>query len=389
MTGQTFCANCKSRRPDHANFCPSCGGAFDAPPTHAIGHVAAASTGSGWSGKPAILAGLAWLAASAVMGYIAYQQSVLSQQMLAAGDGDRGLGGYAAWNAVSGIVTFYLAVRWMTGPSRGFMGRSIAWSVLSLGSGVLQTGSGGFDDFFVFATIASATGGVLSLLARLGMSPDLDGPVEIGGVEPVSSGIPSTPGMPATARSGRISAEGIMVVLIAAAALGGGALLVNRPMGGEAAANDAPPSPSEQPATPQATMPPARNAYDARIGEVVGLRDGNAAPVGSITVVKAGKPSKLAGSSPRPGYRYIAARVKFVSMAAWSYSRLDWAAHDARRLAYEPLPEAPNPPLKTGALDAGHQAEGWVVFEVPRNVREVWLDYRPLDQSVIFSVQID
>ena len=388
MTGQTYCAYCKSRRPDQANFCPSCGRAFNAPTADTIGQVAA-STGSASSGTPAILAGLAWLAASAVMGYLGYQQWTVSQAMLAAGEGDHGLGGYAAWNAVSAIVTLYLGARWLTGPRLGFMGRSIAWSVLTVASGGLQIGSGGIDDLYVFAAVASAAAGVLSLVARLGMSLDPVGPVETGRVVPTSSGVVSTIDMPAEAGSGRISAEGIMVVLIVAAVLGGGALLVNRPMGGEPIANDASPSPTDPPATPQPTMPPARDAYDARIGEIVGLRDGNAAAVGSITVVKAGKPSKLAGSSPRPGFRYIAARVKFVSMASWSYSRLDWAAHDARRLAYEPLPDAPNPPLQTGALDAGRQAEGWVVFEVPRSVTEVWLDYRPLDQSVIFSVQID
>jgi hypothetical protein len=126
----------------------------------------------------------------------------------------------------------------------------------------------------------------------------------------------------------------------------------------------------------------------AQLGEVVELIDGAGDDLGSITVIKNGKPSALLEIPPASGNRYIAALVNYSAKSSWSYNLFDWAVHDTRQIQYEPLGLAPNPMLSYGTLSAGRQVEAWVAFEIPATVRDVWLDYRS-GGIVIFSVKID
>ena len=126
----------------------------------------------------------------------------------------------------------------------------------------------------------------------------------------------------------------------------------------------------------------------AALGEAVGLIDGNGADLGSVTVIKNGKPSTLMELPPASGNRYIAALVIYTARASFAYNLFDWAAHDLRQVQYESLGLAPNPSLAYGTLSADRQVEAWVAFEIPEGVRDVWLDYQP-GGSVIFSVKID
>ena len=54
-----------------------------------------------------------------------------------------------------------------------------------------------------------------------------------------------------------------------------------------------------------------------------------------------------------------------------------------------PSPGHRRRPSIDGRLGAGDAATGWLVFVVPEDADQVWLDFVDYDGSVIFTVQID
>lgn len=348
-------------------------------------------TSTSQSATPALLAGLSWLIAAALSGYLAYQQWSLSQTLAALGLGDEGLGGYAAWNAIGGLVTLYFAARLLTRPTRRLLDASAAWAVLSVLGGVLQLASGAGNDVFAIATIAAAAAGVLSFVARQAIPAGMAQSAEtrVPGWDQQSDALSTTSPSPAArppSSEGSRTAERVVVFLIILALLGGGALLVLRMQTDQTLAEVASLlAPTERPRT---TPRPPADDTTAGLGEIVDLIDGSGADLGSVKVIKNGKPSDLLGIPPASGNRYIAALVNYTAQAAWSYNLFDWAAHDSRQIQYQPLGLAPNPPLAYGTLSAGRQVEAWVAFEIPASVRDVWLDYQP-GGNLIFSVKVD
>ncbi|OKK16931.1 hypothetical protein AMK16_23965 [Streptomyces sp. CB00455] len=84
--------------------------------------------------------------------------------------------------------------------------------------------------------------------------------------------------------------------------------------------------------------------------------------------------------APPAGKRWVAASMSFVNVGGSAYGSLGhmWA-HDS---AGQRHPVVPTGELTTGkplvfdSLAVGERAEGWVVFEIPENVRVVRLQYQ-------------
>lgn len=401
MTGQTFCPNCGAPRAPGARFCGSCGQPFEA--AAAVSTTGSPQTGPGVSSPPntAAMAGLAWLITAALTAYLAYEQWSLSQAVVALGISDEGLAGYAGWNAIAAAITLFFGARLLTTPSRKLLDRSAAWAALSVLGGVAQIALSAGSGLFALVTIGSAVAGVLSYVGRQAIPP---GPTTapsssvVSGWQAASASAAAAQVAPAVtgpqtppSSGGSKTAERVVIALIVLAVLGGGALLYARMQVQNTldAVASQPTFTTPRPATARPVTPPPQDASTARIGEAIDLVDTNGDDLGTVTVIKNGKPSELLGSGPTAGYRYIAALVNYTARVSWSYNLFDWAAHDTRQFQYEPLAYAPNPGLSYGTLAAGRQVEGWVAFEVPEDVREVWLDFQTYDGEVIFTVQID
>ena len=144
--------------------------------------------------------------------------------------------------------------------------------------------------------------------------------------------------------SGSRTAERVVIVLIVLAVIGGGVLLVLKMQADQILADVSSflPTTTSRPATPRPATPVPADNLAAAIGDPVDLVDGDQNDLGTVTVIKSGKPSELLGSGPTAGYRYIAAQVNYVARASWTYNLFDWAAHDVRQFQYEPLGYAPN-----------------------------------------------
>ncbi|MFI8104054.1 hypothetical protein [Streptomyces sp. NPDC086023] len=84
--------------------------------------------------------------------------------------------------------------------------------------------------------------------------------------------------------------------------------------------------------------------------------------------------------APAAGKRWVGAGMRFVNVGGASYGALGsmWAI-DAEGVRHPSVPTGElttGKPLPFDSLAVGEQAEGWVVFEIPENVRIVRLQYR-------------
>ncbi len=163
MSTETFCPNCGTPRTLGARFCASCGQAFL---SGEAGPAGTLSPPGSDAATAALLGGLSWLVTAALTAYLAFQQWDLSRTLSVLGLSDEGLGAYAAVNAITGLITLFFGARLLTGPSRGLLGTSIAWSILSVLGGVAQLTGGTGNDIFALGIIAAAAAGVLSYVAR-------------------------------------------------------------------------------------------------------------------------------------------------------------------------------------------------------------------------------
>ncbi|MCJ1679054.1 DUF4352 domain-containing protein [Streptomyces sp. APSN-46.1] len=84
--------------------------------------------------------------------------------------------------------------------------------------------------------------------------------------------------------------------------------------------------------------------------------------------------------APPAGKRWAAASMSFVNVGGASYGALGrmWA-HDSAGKRHPVVPTGElttGKPLVFDSLEVGERAEGWVVFEIPENVRIVRLQYQ-------------
>jgi hypothetical protein len=167
MPDAAFCSQCGKQRMVGARFCPSCGAAYNgsAAPTPPVAAPTVAPTNT-----VAAIAGVAWLVAAALAGYLAYQQWTYARLVSGTGLDPGGnvastLSQDAAFNAVSAVVTLYFGAKLIVGPTRKHLGWSMAWAALDVILGVVQIGQGATSDIFAFSMIAAGTAGILSFAA--------------------------------------------------------------------------------------------------------------------------------------------------------------------------------------------------------------------------------
>jgi len=180
-----FCPQCGAARTGAFRFCRGCGFDFDTdqpgrpkrpiamrssspttaakapPPPKDAAEPAAASTAPTGTPMVVTLAGLAWIGAALLTGYLAYLQ--LSVGSILPGQGYQEL---ALWNGVSAAVTLYFGARLLTRPDRDWLKWSIYWAILNVAWGGYQASQGATTDVFMLSLVLSGAAGILSFAAR-------------------------------------------------------------------------------------------------------------------------------------------------------------------------------------------------------------------------------
>ncbi|MER7762452.1 hypothetical protein [Streptomyces sp. NPDC097619] len=138
--------------------------------------------------------------------------------------------------------------------------------------------------------------------------------------------------------------------------------------------------PAAEPARTPAGQAPAARA--ARLGDAVHLRGKGMGQHLKVVLDAVVDPAVSADAArgPAEGKRWFGAEMTFASVGGASYGALGrmWAVDGEGRRH----PSVATGKLTTGdalvprPLAVGEQAEGWVVFEIPENVRIVQLQYR-------------
>ena len=153
-----YCSGCGAPRPTGAQFCPTCGRAFD-------GASPAASAEAFNARLVAMFGGIAWLVSAAMIAYLGLLQLGYVGTIIDPG----GLQATAIWNLVTAALTLYFAARLLTSPTRGILGTSAAWAALAVIWDGYQIANGVTHWAYIGATVAALVAGVLSLVARSSM----------------------------------------------------------------------------------------------------------------------------------------------------------------------------------------------------------------------------
>lgn len=110
-------------------------------------------------------AGIAWIVAAALTGYLALEQlnALQTLQRFGLATGNYELD--AAWNGLAAIITVYFGAILLM-KRTGHLTASIIWAVVSVVGGVYQVANGVSDAAFLGSIVAAGAAGVLSLAAR-------------------------------------------------------------------------------------------------------------------------------------------------------------------------------------------------------------------------------
>src|SRR4051794_26393490 len=116
-----FCPRCSEPRTGAFRYCRRCQFDFDAQPlvdaasrSDPIAGPGPASSAPDHTRTSVLVAGLAWLIAAALTGYIGLTQLAYVRTIFDSGD----LQATAFWNLIAGAVTLYFSLRLLTGASR-------------------------------------------------------------------------------------------------------------------------------------------------------------------------------------------------------------------------------------------------------------------------------
>ncbi|MHB8399937.1 MAG: hypothetical protein ACYDCI_13570 [Candidatus Limnocylindrales bacterium] len=162
-------------------FCRRCGLDFEqvlaeqAPPVRTAPDALPAS---GWAApKPApaaaptpsfptaTAAGVAWIAAAILIGYLALVQLGAAGQLGQLGLGSGNLQPTAIFNGISAAITLFFGARLLTRATRGFLGWSTFWAAINVGWGAYQVANGATHWAFIGSIVASGAAGILSFVA--------------------------------------------------------------------------------------------------------------------------------------------------------------------------------------------------------------------------------
>ncbi|HVA86554.1 MAG TPA: hypothetical protein VNF73_09595 [Candidatus Saccharimonadales bacterium] len=162
-------------------FCRRCGLDFEQPLAEQAPPVQSVQDGvpaPGWvAPKPApaaapapsfptaAAAGIAWIAAAVLIGYLALVQLGAAGQLGQLGFGSGDLQTTAIFNGISAAITLFFGARLLTRATRGFLGWSAFWAAISVGWGAYQVANGATHWAFIGSIVASGAAGILSFVA--------------------------------------------------------------------------------------------------------------------------------------------------------------------------------------------------------------------------------
>jgi len=233
--GDRYCPSCGAERPSGARFCASCGRSFGpttsdvTPPTPAVAPAEPETDRTALT-----IAGVSWLIAAALTGYLALEQFQLVNVARLLGYDTSQLTGTAAINAIAAVVTVFFGIRLLLRPSASILGWSIVWSIIDIVGGAYQASQGIGDAAFLGSIIAAGVAGIASFVARQELptpeasDDELDRAPAARPMPPVvqppvpALERPSTPVPAAASRSGRAQlaiGAGVVLAFIAIAIL--------------------------------------------------------------------------------------------------------------------------------------------------------------------------
>lgn len=168
----TFCPNCGHKRLGNFRYCTACKFDFDTAtalearePSQSFKSDPQPPTQTRQDQTLATLAGIAWLIAAALIGYLGLQQlqvaSVAGTYGLSANDYRQA----AIWNLVSSGITLLFGIRLLRRPTAGLLGWSVFWAIATVLYGIYQINSGFTGDTFLVYVLASGAAGIVSLVA--------------------------------------------------------------------------------------------------------------------------------------------------------------------------------------------------------------------------------
>ena len=117
-----------------------------------------AALGQQAANTPALLAGAAWIASAAFMGYLALLQ-------LGYANVSPELGSLALWNGLTAAITLYFGARLLVRPA-GVLTGSVIWGVLTVAWNGYQIAQGATHEAYLGATVTAGMATVLSFVAR-------------------------------------------------------------------------------------------------------------------------------------------------------------------------------------------------------------------------------
>jgi zinc-ribbon domain len=200
-SGDRFCPTCGAERVAGARFCASCGRSFGAQPSPLSSSEPVPVTPPAAPARDRTaqtVAGVAWLIAAGLAGYLALQQFQLVSIAGLLGYDPAQLQATATINAIGAVITVVFGIALFQFRSRGFLAWSVVWAGIDVVLGAYQLTQGVSAPAFLGSIVAAAVAGIASFVARENVataSPPISRPA-----------IPARPVAPAPAPPPRVTA---------------------------------------------------------------------------------------------------------------------------------------------------------------------------------------
>jgi hypothetical protein len=91
-------------------------------------------------------------------------------------------------------------------------------------------------------------------------------------------------------------------------------------------------------------------------------------------------------STPDSGKMFLGVLVAYMGTeGSFSYGTFDWTVHDLAGTQVNATYADCNNLLEAGTLTSGRNAVGWIIFEIPKTWKHVWVDYAPGYAGDVFT----
>ena len=129
--------------------------------------------------------------------------------------------------------------------------------------------------------------------------------------------------------------------------------------------------------------PTAQRPVTAELDKPVSFdADGDGQPDGVVTITDI----RTTTRGLPPGTTRISVKVALSAKQPLTVNRADWIARGQAGRRYGPGTKAPSPALAEQTLKTGDKASGWLVFDVPTSVPQVFIDYRLANGTAVLTI---